>query len=438
MHKAAHSKMLKARMELVLDHPFFANLALRLEFREDHTCRTAWADGQTLGYNPIYIDALPLEKVKGLQCHEVLHLACCHHTRRGLRDIKLWNTACDYAINPVLLEAGIVLPTGYLDDPKHHGKSAEAIYSSLKNHNEELKGGADGGAEQGAITGDDIEGGGDGDAQSESEGEKSAQGSDGEAPEETGDGAGAGDDGDEERKQSDDSNDPGMTGEVRDAPSNGGGTDSDSKQVQEDAWRSALTQAIHKSLQFGDLPGNMERLFNDIMSPTLNWQELLRQFMADAAKNDFSWVRPNRRYLHSGLYLPGMHSEELPEVAIAVDVSGSITQRELDAFAAELSDILEEFDTTITAITCDTKISEEIRLSKWDLPLELAATGGGGTDFRPPFVRLEEKGIVPACLIYLTDMQCNLFPEDPGYPVLWVSTTPQYNTPPFGEVLVLE
>lgn len=439
MHQAAHIKMLKARMELVLEHPFFANLALRLEFREDKTCHTAWSDGQTLGYNPNYIDALPLSKVMGMQCHEVLHLACGHHTRRGLRDKKLWNTACDYAINNVLLDAGMELPTGYLDDPKHHGKSAEAIYSALKNHNEELKGGANGGAEQGAISGDDLEGGGDGSSTAESDDAKASSSSDNTASDETGDGAGSGNDGDQEQEQSDDSNDPGMSGEVRDAPSNSGGSENDSAlQQEEDSWKSALTQAIHKSLEFGDLPGSLERLFSDIISPRLNWQELLRQFLFNAAKNDFSWLRPNRRYLHQGLYLPGMHSEELAEVAVAVDVSGSITQIELDTFAAELSDILEEFDTTITAFACDTKISEEKRLTKWDLPLTLEATGGGGTNFRPPFERLAEENITPACFIYLTDMQCNLFPEDPGYPVLWVSTSSQFDTPPFGEVLILE
>ena len=441
MHHAAHTKMLKARMELVLEHPFFANLALRLEFKEDKTCHTAWSDGRTFGYNPAYIDALPLKKVMGMQCHEVLHLACCHHTRRGLRDKKLWNTACDYAINHVLLEAGMELPTGYLDDPKHHGKSAEAIYSALKNHNEELKGGADGGAEQGALSGEELEGGGDGTSMSQTDDDKASTSNSSEegTSDETGDGAGSGDDGDQEQEQSDDSNDPGMSGEVRDAPSNSGGSENTSSmQQEEDAWKTALSQAIHKALEFGDLPGSMERLFGDLMSPTLNWQELLRQFISDAAKNDFSWLRPNRRYLHQGLYLPGMHSEELPEVAVAVDVSGSITQPELDSFAAELSEIMEEFDTTITTFTCDTQITEEKRLAKWDLPLNLTASGGGGTSFRPPFERLAEENITPACLIYLTDMQCNLFPEEPEYPVLWVSTTRQFNEPPFGEVLILE
>ncbi|MFW5734726.1 MAG: DUF2201 family putative metallopeptidase, partial [Oceanidesulfovibrio sp.] len=70
MNETARLKMIKARSELVLDQPFFAHLALRLDMKEDPTCRTAWSDGRVLAYNPTYIEVMPLEKVKGLQCHE--------------------------------------------------------------------------------------------------------------------------------------------------------------------------------------------------------------------------------------------------------------------------------------------------------------------------------------------------------------------------------
>ena len=125
-------------------------------------------------------------------------------------------------------------------------------------------------------------------------------------------------------------------------------------------------------------------------------------------------------------------------MAVAVDVSGSIEQTHLDAFSAEISAILEEFDTELTLLTCDAALTSLKRLTRRDMPLQLAAAGGGGTDFRPPFQALEREGVVPACLIYFTDMQCSRYPEDPGYPVLWLTVRESPLSPPFGEVIGME
>lgn len=421
-NERARQKMIKARSGLVLEHPFFANLALRLEMREDPGCRTAWSDGRVMAYNPLYIESMPLEKVKGLQCHEVLHLVCCHHTRRGGRDKKLWNKACDYAINPILLEAGIELPTGYLEDPAHYGKTADAIYKVLVDMSDERKGGAQSGKGQEVDEDEDAEknpGAENEDEESQAEQSEEMKDQDG--------------------GQEDENNDPGMSGEVRDTPLLVEGSDGeDELRREEEDWKTSLSQAVNKAREAGDLPGGLERLVGEILSPSLNWRELLSRFLAEAAKNDFTWVRPNRRRLQDGLYLPGLHSEELARVAIAVDVSGSIEQAELDAFASELSILLEEYDSALTVFTCDAAVTSMQQLGRWDLPLDFRAAGGGGTSFRPPFERLEQECVSPACLIYFTDMQSLSFPEEPAYPVMWVTPNLEYAPPSFGEVVIME
>ena len=45
--------------------------------------------------------------------------------------------------------------------------------------------------------------------------------------------------------------------------------------------------------------------------------------------------------------------------------------------------------------------------------------------------KVEENGIEPKCLVYLTDLCCSSFPPAPDYPVLWV--TDSRKTAPFGE-----
>jgi hypothetical protein len=128
---AVHPRIARQRTELVLSQPFFGALALRLNVREDPTAKTFWVDGETLGYNPTYMESLSDLEVRGVVAHEVLHVANGHCWRQGARDPDRWNDACDYAINPIVLSSGMVLPKGALVDPRYTGKSAEEIYGLL-------------------------------------------------------------------------------------------------------------------------------------------------------------------------------------------------------------------------------------------------------------------------------------------------------------------
>jgi predicted metal-dependent peptidase len=140
--------------------------------------------------------------------------------------------------------------------------------------------------------------------------------------------------------------------------------------------------------------------------------------------------------LHLGLYFPSIRSEELPELVIAVDTSGSIDVSDLDQFCGEVNAILEEYDTKATVLYCDTEVAAVEVFTRDNLPLRLNAVGGGGTDFRPPFEWVLENGIQPAAFIYLTDLECRCFPEEePPYPVLWARIGTCGRTPPFGEML---
>lgn len=442
MDAQARHRLTKARAELVMDHPFFAHLALRLDLREDPGCASAWSDGRTLGYNPAYVRALTPAMTKGLLCHEVLHLACGHHLHRGRRDPGLWNMACDYAINPVLREAGLTLPPGFLDDPAHHGRGADAIYAALAARHDETRAAALGGRAQAAqAPAEQPDAGSPGqESPAAGQGGGGGTGDDTPRPGQDGPGAAGGSAGGQDPADPGQGGDPGMSGEVRDAPAPppGGADSAQALERERESWRTSLAQALHKARQCGGLPGGLERLLGRARGRTLGWRELLRRFVDHAARNDFSWVRPNRRMLHAGLYLPGLDSRELDGLAVAVDVSGSILQAELDAFAAELGAVLEEFDTTLTLLTCDAALTRQERLGRADLPLEFAARGGGGTDFRPPFARLRDDGARPCCLIYFTDLECARFPEEPDYPVLWVTPNAGHTPPPFGEVLLME
>ena len=104
----------KARTSLILDHPFFGSLLFRLKGRECRSIQTMATDGVSLFYNPDFVETLNAATLAGTLAHEVMHPALHHHVRRSGRDPKRWNVACDFAINPLLVDAGLSLPEGVL------------------------------------------------------------------------------------------------------------------------------------------------------------------------------------------------------------------------------------------------------------------------------------------------------------------------------------
>ncbi len=409
-----HTKIVKARTALVLNHPFFASLALRLTVREDLACETAWTDGRIFAYNPNYINILSSDKLLGLAAHTVMHAACNHHSRRNDRDPDLWNRACDYAINPILLEAGLTLPDGFLFDEQYRGKSADAVYESLvaqKSDHQKKKNAPDQAKDDNTHT--DLE-------------EEATT-------------AKANPEKEEKKNQTSDqpvnaTGDPGKSGEIRDMPQ-----DAAQEDGNETDWEEALIQAATNARGMGKLPAGLDIFIRKRVNPKLCWQELLSRFIENAARSDYSWVTPNRRYVHQGLYLPSLKNSELTNIVIAVDTSGSIQATETDQFAAELSAIMENFPATLHLIYCDRAVTGYHRLERADLPVTIRPKGGGGTDFRPAFDLMEKQNIHPACFIYLTDLECKTFPTPPPtYPVLWVKTGGGTIQPPFGDILALK
>ena len=386
----ARDKVKQARTALVLDQPFFGSLALRLRIVEDTGCPTAWTDGRSLGYNPAFMNALSDAEVLFVIAHEVMHCACGHPWRRDSRSPKRWNFACDYAINPVLIASGFKMPKLGLLDKDFEGKSAEWIYNRLPEMSQDKQ-------------------------KKPGSGESGDPDDDGDPGDDLMPGAGGGD--------------------VRDAPSSSTDADENATETEAD-WQQAVQQAAEAAKMRGKLPAHLERFTKAATAPRVDWRSVLRRFVQQAAKADYSWRRPNTRYLAHGLYLPALHSEAMGPIAVAVDTSGSIDKVTLDQFAAEINAIADDMrPERVSVIYCDAAVGR-IDTFEREEPIVLNPVGGGGTDFRPALNAAELLEGPPCCLVYLTDLYGTHRPEPPSMPMLWACTTNQ--TAPYGEVVSME
>jgi len=124
-------KVQKAKIRLLQNHPFYATLVMNMVIQADQSIDTACTDGEHIRYSPAFMDSLTVDEIAGVLAHEVMHITLLHHCRMGGRDLEQWNIACDYAINPLLIKAGLTLPDGVLLDPQYANHTAEHIYQLL-------------------------------------------------------------------------------------------------------------------------------------------------------------------------------------------------------------------------------------------------------------------------------------------------------------------
>ena len=208
--------------------------------------------------------------------------------------------------------------------------------------------------------------------------------------------------------------------------------------AEEQAWDEAMHQAASLAKAQGKLPGAVEDTVRGAHVSTVDWRTLLRRYMTDAAKSDYSWSLPNRRFIDSGLYLPSIRSEGIDTIAVIVDTSGSLPARTLAEFWAEVREVASELQPErVILLQVDAAVQDAAEYAAADLPDEIAIRGRGGTDFRPGFAWLEEHDIRPGVCLYLTDMLCSSYPETaPPFDVIWCNygqPPGDWNREPWGE-----
>lgn len=405
---SAMERVIRGRVGLITREPFFGMLALdRLTLVEDPKAETHWVNGRQFGFNPEWSLKTPIGEIETALAHQVLTCALGHPFRRGARDAKLWNEASDTVVNLELKKAGFSLPDDAQVDPNFEGKYAEEIYATLKLMQPDPE----------------EEGGGKGDNQRDFQ---------------SGPGGG-GPDYDTRDKEGQDAPANSM-GEVRDAP---GGEDGDeaneqpasaAKMAEQEAdWQTSVAQAAQAARGAGKLSGDMERNVSSMLNAKVAWQEALQRLILSRAKDDYSWAKPNRRLLPFGVYAPSMDSPRCGVLAFAVDGSGSITQTMFDQAAAEVEaarDILKP--EKVVVLLFDTAV-RQVDVFHEHTPIEIKMQGGGGTRFDEPIRILDELGVTPEVLVYLTDLDSTVFAPEPAYPVIWVSTSK--TVAPYGDVI---
>ncbi len=395
-------KLTTARVGLLLKAPFFGNMATRMQIiKADEWCPTAATNGKNFYYNTKFVEKLSVKKLEFLFGHEILHCVFDHLGRVGSRDRQLSNIAQDFAVNQILVDERIgekISEVKICYDPKYRGMAWEEIYDQLYEQAEKIP--MDQLLQQ---LGDLL------DEHINEDGNGNGSGKDGETPSE----------------------------------GNGGKPTISKEEAQKirDEIKEAMIQAA-AAAGAGKVPGAIQRMIKDLTEPKMNWREMLRMNIQSIIRNDYSFARYNRKSAHSGAILPGLKNDETIDVAIAIDMSGSIGDEDATTFLSEVKGIMDQYTDYAIDLWCfDTDIYNHQRIThdNGDELLSYEPKGGGGTDFEANFNFMKEIGLQPKKFVMFTDgYPCGSWGDDSYCDTLFIVKGNTNAEAPFGQTVIYE
>ena len=362
LDREIREKLITARVGLLLRASFFGNLATRLKLvNADEWCPTAATDGRNFYYNSRFVDMLKPKEVEFLFGHEVLHCVYDHFGRRGDRDPMLFNIANDYCVNADLKKHRVgefITSVPCLYDAKYQDMSSEEIYDILYENAEKI----DISDLIDKMLDEHLDGEGNGEGGKDGDGKENGKGR------------------------------PKLTPEER--------------QQIKDEIKEAVLAAAAASDGAGNLPAGVRRIIEDMTAPKMNWRELLRMQLESTIKSDYTWMRNSRKGWHLDAVMPGMKFDPMIDIAVSIDASGSMGDKMLKDFLAEVAGIMEQFPAyRIHVLSFDTQVYNPQQFDSENLDdiTGYEIMGGGGTDFDCVFQYFKENEIEPKRHIMFTD-----------------------------------
>lgn len=343
--------------------PYFRSILLSFESRPAPGLGTVGCTKRgILMYDPEFVAKLTPDQMGGLWIHECMHRLQKHQERCGARDQKTFNMAGDLTINPMVLDMGLQLPDGdnaglYPDKYGwERGLTADEYYDKLRQLPPDEK----------------------------------------DAPEQPGAGAG-------------------WCGSCagnplpNEPPDGEGRGDAELERINR---QTAEAIREHASQKRGTMPAELGRWADDILKPPkIPWStKLARAIRASCGWRDGAvqhrYDGPGRRQAGIG-YGPGKPvmprlRAPTPAVAVVIDTSGSMGQKELTIALREANGALRAIGADIDFVSCDARVHGLGRIKRIEQAAALCK-GGGGTDFRPAFEALERRKPKPEVVIFATD-----------------------------------
>ena len=395
------------KRKMLVKYPFFGSVVASVDYKENKDIPTAGTDGETIYYNPEYLEGLSVEEQTFIFAHEVCHIAFNHILRSEGKNPELWNIATDGVINQFLKRDGLKMALGGVDMAEAINYDAEQLYEKLLQEKQQS---GQGNSQQNQQSNQQSsDGGQSGDNQQQSQSQQqgnSGSGSSQEQKKQSQEQSG-GESGEDSQKEDKSKQDVGhdthsmweqavkkhKEQQEKTEKKDKEKTELEKKQEEvesmgeKDAFKKnledkkkqleELKEAISKQASQAGTSTNRDiRTVNDIgtAKPLIDWRYVLR----DAIKYDVDWSYKNAT-LEDGVVNANLEEQPMPETEIVFDTSGSINEVLLKNFLRECKNILQHTELKVGCFDTEFYGFHEIRTEE-DIE-KMRFEGGGGTDF---------------------------------------------------------
>ena len=383
------ARIIVARSRLYMQEAWFGGMLNHLGYKitDNPNMPTCCTNGKVIYFNIDFVKKCTLNEIVFIIGHEILHCLLNHFLRRTRdRKVMLWNFACDYAVNDILIQSNVGKALkNILHDTQYRNMTAEEVYKILEGKAQDAL------SKLGRLVDIHMEPQ-DGDKKEDSKGKGSKDGKDKEEQEAN---SGYGKEGSKDRKSEENE-----------------GMD----EKTSNKWNELLEEGIAESSS--DTPGirgtlhksygQVIRVSRDKYDCTVDWREELHEFIKTKFESDLTYMKPLKKTQSQGITMPSIRKDERLVIAIALDTSGSMYSHWIEKFIAEIQGILSSYDSFFIHLWCfDTSVHNYTELDSGEVQAleDYQIAGGGGTEFQVNWDLLEDNGIKPDMMLILTDGQ---------------------------------
>ena len=372
-------KEAKLRLITKPHNAFIGSLLYDLNFEPDYQVKTVQLDSglHSIKCNPNFFCSLTHEQQATVLAHEVYHYALMHDVRRGQRDPELYQKAADQVVNNLLVDGGFEIPPLVEYDTKYRNLSTETVYNYMEQ--------------------------------------------------------------DQKNKDPDNkpNNDP-----LGDDLNNSGQSSPNQNQVnqmQQNILKANASEELTNGhgMEASDAGSIFGQLFQDIKEGKLNWIDILQEYFDELIQGEQDWTRYNRRYLEYDLYLPDLRSEnQIKKVAVAFDVSGSVTEEQIKAFLNEMKLIKNQLNPEVMdVVSFNHNIVDIFQIESNDDMDKVHMKISGGTDLYPVFNHYLKPENQPNFLIVFSDLYCTPIEKPTPFDTIWICIDNKKAKTNFGKLI---
>lgn len=213
----------------------------------------------------------------------------------------------------------------------------------------------------------------------------------------------------------------------------------ESEDEESDEVKDKLKSTLQLASRNG-IPDEVLRIVRGNLKGEVHWTSVIKKALRTLPKGKKKTVTRVNRRQPERLDLRGELKNHIPDLTVAVDISGSIDDKSMRDFLKEIVILSHAYSESIRIIECDNEVRRDYKIRSFN-DIQPLLKRRGGTKYTPVFQHLKDENLRNTLLIYFTDgLGEDRLGTKPGhYKTIWIIKGEKLSlSDPYGEVIYLK